>query len=477
MCGIRRSDLRFSASADRRHLRPIFSVASPLHLADNHNTRHPSRPVRGSARAVLHSLPGAAPDPPSHDPGRGRVRSGAEPAEAAAGRRVAVGRRRGRRVHPRLPRRRAESPRHVGSEARRPGRGPRRVPADPDQRPRASTSASTCPSWPGGCTSRRSSGRPTTASTTRTRRPCTASSPATTAARPAAAVPGLTTTRPSARWSACCDRRRRRYRRTCCCRSSPGGGRPPAAAGFFGGFLGKPATRSSSSATRTPGTSRGPNSPSGRTSTPAGSTPASCCRPGSAPRPPTGRWPTWTPPGPGLRPAHLPGRPGRGADRPRVAADPRRLRPEHLRPIGALGPPAGGSGDAGRVRVVGTGRQRHWDTHGNNFTRLKSELLPQFDAAASSLLDDLHEPRPAGADAGVFMGEFGRTPKVNGNGGGRDHWNFCYSLVLAGGGREGRVRPRGERQASGRSRAATRRPRRTSSPRFMTASGCRRRPS
>jgi uncharacterized protein (DUF1501 family) len=35
------------------------------------------------------------------------------------------------------------------------------------------------------------------------------------------------------------------------------------------------------------------------------------------------------------------------------------------------------------------------------------------------------------------MGEFGRTPKVNGNGGGRDHWNFCYTLLLAGGGIKG----------------------------------------
>jgi len=32
------------------------------------------------------------------------------------------------------------------------------------------------------------------------------------------------------------------------------------------------------------------------------------------------------------------------------------------------------------------------------------------------------------------MGEFGRTPRINTNGGGRDHWNFCYSLLLAGGG-------------------------------------------
>ncbi|HJZ58877.1 MAG TPA: DUF1501 domain-containing protein, partial [Gemmataceae bacterium] len=75
-----------------------------------------------------------------------------------------------------------------------------------------------------------------------------------------------------------------------------------------------------------------------------------------------------------------------------------------------------------------------WDTHGNNFTKLKNELLPQFDAASSSLLSDLSDRGMLGRTLVVFMGEFGRTPKVNTNGGGRDHWNFCYSLMLAGGG-------------------------------------------
>jgi hypothetical protein len=37
----------------------------------------------------------------------------------------------------------------------------------------------------------------------------------------------------------------------------------------------------------------------------------------------------------------------------------------------------------------------------------------------------------------VVMGEFGRSPKINGNSGGRDHWNFCYSLLMAGGGIKG----------------------------------------
>jgi hypothetical protein len=74
-----------------------------------------------------------------------------------------------------------------------------------------------------------------------------------------------------------------------------------------------------------------------------------------------------------------------------------------------------------------------WDTHGNNFTKLKSDLLPQLDAAVSSLLNDLHERGMLRRTLVAVMGEFGRTPKVN-KAAGRDHWNFCYSLLLAGGG-------------------------------------------
>ena len=75
-----------------------------------------------------------------------------------------------------------------------------------------------------------------------------------------------------------------------------------------------------------------------------------------------------------------------------------------------------------------------WDTHSNNFTKLKNELLPQFDAASSALLGDLADRGMLGRTLVAFMGDFGRTPKVNGQGAGRDHWNFCYSLMLAGGG-------------------------------------------
>jgi hypothetical protein len=78
-----------------------------------------------------------------------------------------------------------------------------------------------------------------------------------------------------------------------------------------------------------------------------------------------------------------------------------------------------------------------WDTHGGNFRKLRETLLPQFDAAWSSLVDDLAERGLLDRTLVVAMGDFGRTPKINSNEGGRDHWNFCYSLLLAGGGIRG----------------------------------------
>src|SRR3712207_2026659 len=74
-----------------------------------------------------------------------------------------------------------------------------------------------------------------------------------------------------------------------------------------------------------------------------------------------------------------------------------------------------------------------WDTHGNNFPMLKDTLLPQLDAALASLLADLEGRGLLERTLVVAMGEFGRSPKVNGMAG-RDHWNHCYGLLLAGGG-------------------------------------------
>jgi hypothetical protein len=77
-----------------------------------------------------------------------------------------------------------------------------------------------------------------------------------------------------------------------------------------------------------------------------------------------------------------------------------------------------------------------WDTHGANFTKLKNNLLPPFDAALSSLLADLTERSLLERTLVVAMGEIGRTPRING-GAGRDHWEFCYTVLLAGGGIKG----------------------------------------
>ncbi len=78
-----------------------------------------------------------------------------------------------------------------------------------------------------------------------------------------------------------------------------------------------------------------------------------------------------------------------------------------------------------------------WDTHGSNFKKLKNTLLPQFDAACGSLVADLAERGMLERTLVAVLGDFGRSPKVNASDGGRDHWNYCYSLMLIGGGFKG----------------------------------------
>jgi len=79
--------------------------------------------------------------------------------------------------------------------------------------------------------------------------------------------------------------------------------------------------------------------------------------------------------------------------------------------------------------------QDAWDTHSNNFTKLKT-MLPPFDQGTSALLDDLHERGLLKRTLLVVMSEFGRSPKINA-GAGRDHWSNCYSIMLAGAGVKG----------------------------------------
>jgi len=79
---------------------------------------------------------------------------------------------------------------------------------------------------------------------------------------------------------------------------------------------------------------------------------------------------------------------------------------------------------------------RDWDTHGDNFKQLKETLLPVADRGVSALLADLESRGLLDETLVLWMGEMGRTPLIN-KGAGRDHWSFCYSLIMAGGGIRG----------------------------------------
>jgi hypothetical protein len=79
-----------------------------------------------------------------------------------------------------------------------------------------------------------------------------------------------------------------------------------------------------------------------------------------------------------------------------------------------------------------------WDTHQNNFDRVK-QLSQQVDPAMSSLIGDLKDRGLLDSTLVIWMGEFGRTPKINARGDkpGRDHYPRAWSTVLAGGGLKG----------------------------------------
>lgn len=82
---------------------------------------------------------------------------------------------------------------------------------------------------------------------------------------------------------------------------------------------------------------------------------------------------------------------------------------------------------------VHNGQLANWDSHENNFGRLKNDLLPPADRAFSALIEDLEARGLLDSTLVVALAEFGRTPRINKTGG-RDHWPDCYSMVLAGGG-------------------------------------------
>lgn len=80
-----------------------------------------------------------------------------------------------------------------------------------------------------------------------------------------------------------------------------------------------------------------------------------------------------------------------------------------------------------------------WDTHQDNFSRLKNDNLPRLDAGLSGLLNGLEQRGLLQSTAVFVTGEFGRTPKINQRSaeGGRDHYPRCMFMLMAGGGVRG----------------------------------------
>ncbi len=105
-------------------------------------------------------------------------------------------------------------------------------------------------------------------------------------------------------------------------------------------------------------------------------------------------------------------------------------------------------------QLVETGTPRHirinmfdsvfhrktWDSHGHGpFSSIrdyKETVAPMFDAAYTNLLEDLHQRGLLASTLVIATGEFGRTPRINPQGG-RDHWTRCQTVLLSGGGIQG----------------------------------------
>jgi len=83
-----------------------------------------------------------------------------------------------------------------------------------------------------------------------------------------------------------------------------------------------------------------------------------------------------------------------------------------------------------RFATIGIGG---WDTHQNNFTSLKTRLLPPVDRVVSTLINDLDDRGLLDSTIVYVAGEFNRTPRINARAG-RDHWGRSLSVVVAGGG-------------------------------------------
>jgi len=79
-----------------------------------------------------------------------------------------------------------------------------------------------------------------------------------------------------------------------------------------------------------------------------------------------------------------------------------------------------------------------WDLHTQVFNTLKNQRLPVLDQAIAGLTTDLEQRGLLKDTTIVWMGEFGRTPRINQDTG-RDHWATSWSVMLGGGGLKGGV--------------------------------------
>lgn len=88
-----------------------------------------------------------------------------------------------------------------------------------------------------------------------------------------------------------------------------------------------------------------------------------------------------------------------------------------------------------------------WDNHNDIHRTLSTQKLPELDKAMAALTEDLEERGLLQDTAIIWMGEFSRTPRINGQSG-RDHWARAWSVVVGGGGLKGGIAV-GETNATG----------------------------
>jgi hypothetical protein len=79
-----------------------------------------------------------------------------------------------------------------------------------------------------------------------------------------------------------------------------------------------------------------------------------------------------------------------------------------------------------------------WDNHANIFATLRRGNGPNLDKGMGNLVKELNDRGMWKNTVVLWMGEFGRTPRINQNGG-RDHWGRCWSVVLGGGAIKGGI--------------------------------------